>query len=68
MVRPPPVPPVPVQIGEAGLDVQVAISVAQPACEGFAVHWAKVRPVLVQAPGLAAQRAAQPGKVGFAAH
>ena len=61
-------PPVPVQIGAVGVAVQVAISVAHPASERLAVHWEKVRPVLVQAPGLAAQRAAQPGKAGFAAH
>jgi hypothetical protein len=58
----------PVQIGSAGVVVQVAMSIAQPASDGLAVHWVKLKPVSVQAPGLAAQRAAQPGSAGLAAH
>jgi len=58
----------PVQIGSVGLLLQVAIMAAQPARVGSVVHCAKVGPLLVHAPGLAAQRAAQPAREGLAEH
>jgi hypothetical protein len=58
----------PVQIGSVGVVVQVTMSTAHPASDGFTVHWVKLKPVLVQTPGLAAQSAAQPGSAGLAAH
>ena len=60
----------PEQIGSVGLVVQVAMMVVQPVSVGVAVHWANegVVPVLVHAPGLAAQRAAQPAREGLAEH
>ncbi len=58
----------PEQMGSLGLLVQVAMMLAQPLSAGFAVHCAKLNPVPVHAPGLAAHSAAQPGRVGLVEH